>query len=99
LATGPDPARCGADGFCTYLESGPFLFGAPEEYANRKEAHDEGGPAILVVEVPDEIIALAENEWFPLSQGLVQVSPGAGLDELLTAWPHLRKEIRLIESL
>jgi hypothetical protein len=27
--------------------------------------------------------------WFPLSQGVVQFDPGAGLEELLAAWPEL----------
>jgi hypothetical protein len=69
-----------------YLETGPFLFGMPDEYARGKarEFPDEGGPVILVLEVPDEIVQKAANEWFPLCQGLVQFDPGSGLEELVT---------------
>jgi hypothetical protein len=34
------------------------------------------------------------NEWFPLSQGLVQFDTDAGIEELAAAWPTLAKEIR-----
>jgi hypothetical protein len=34
------------------------------------------------------------NEWFPLSQGLIQFDTGAGLEELLAAWPSLDKRIQ-----
>ncbi len=80
------------------LETGPFLFGRPEEYARGKarEFPDEGGPVILVVDVPDEIVQHAVNEWFPLSQGLVQFDRGAGLEELVAAWPNLTKEMRIV---
>ena len=102
VAAGPDPnfAEPGgsqrAEGFSTCLETGPFLFGRPEEYALRKAAAfpGEGGPAILKIEVPDDLIALAVNEfYFPLSQGLVQFDKGAGLEELRAAWPSLAKEV------
>jgi hypothetical protein len=50
------------------------------------------------VEVPDNLIALAVNEFFPLSQGVVQFDEGAGLDELRAAWPTLPKQIREVED-
>ncbi len=78
------------------LEGGPFHFGTPEEYA-RGEAHEfpnEGGPAIVAVDVPEDIVQRAVNEWFPLSQGLIQFDSGAGLEELTAAWMSLVKEIR-----
>ncbi len=83
------------DGFSMCLEEGPYFFGTPEEYACRKAAEfpDEGGPVILVVDVSEDIVAKAINEWFPLSQGLVQFDPGAGLEELMAAWPTLEKHI------
>ena len=86
------------DGFSMNLESGPFHFGRPEDYARgkAKEFPNEGGPVILVVDVPDEIVQLAANEWYPLSQGLVQFDPGSGLEELAAAWPNLAKEIRSV---
>ena len=97
LDLGPDPrfrepgGRATADGFSTCLESGPFHFGTPAEYARGKarEFPDEGGPAILVLDVPDEIVRSAASEWFPLSQGLVQFDPGSGLEALLAAWPAI----------
>jgi hypothetical protein len=102
LANGPDPefiepgGGTRAEGFSTCLEAGPFPVGSPEEYARRKAAAfpDEGGPAILRVDVPDDVIALAVDEaYFPLSQGLVQFDEGAGLEELRAAWSSLTKQI------
>ena len=102
---GPDPnyVEAGhgmkAESFSTCLEQGPLLIGTPEEYACAKAADfpGEGGAAILEGDVPDEIIKLAVNEWFPLSQGLVQFDEGAGLDELIAAWPTLTKQIRPVD--
>jgi hypothetical protein len=86
------------EGFSTYLEAGPFLFGSVEDYARSKAQKfpDEGGSVILAVDVPDDIVEQAVNDWFPLSQGLVQFDHGAGLEELIAAWPVLAKEIREI---
>jgi hypothetical protein len=102
LQDGPDPGfrepggRGGDDGFSLNLEDGPFLFGTVEEYARGKsrEFPGEGGPVILAVDVPDEIVKKAVNDWFPLSQGLVQFDLGSGLEELLKAWSSLAKETR-----
>lgn len=83
-----------------YLEHGPYLFRPPKKYATGKAAAfpSEGGPVILAVDVPDEIIALAVDELFPPGQGLVQFEAGAGLEELLTAWPGLWKQIRQVDD-
>ena len=106
-AQGPDPdflepgGGTRAEGFSTCLESGPFPLGTPRKYARRKAADfpNEGGPAILAVEVPDDIIALAVDEvYFPLSQGVVQFDEGAGLDELRAAWSTLSKQILSVEG-
>ena len=102
LEQGPDPnfqepgGKPGESGFSMSLETGPFLFGRPEDYAQGKASQfpDEGGPAILLVDVPFDIIQLAVNAWFPLGQGLVQFDRGAGLEELIAAWPDLPKGIR-----
>jgi hypothetical protein len=82
-------------GFRCTSRLAPFLFGTPAGYARGKAAAfpGEGGPVILAVSVPEDIIAMAVNEWFPLSQGLVQFDPGAGLEELMAAWPTLEKRI------
>ena len=96
---GPDPTLLGPEGFSTYLAHGPFLFGTPQEYACGKAAAfpNEGGAAILAMDVPDDIIALAVDVYFPLSQGLVQFDAGAGLTELRAAWSTLWTEVRPVE--
>jgi hypothetical protein len=97
----PEPGGQGLDeAFSFYLEGGPFPFGTPEAYARGKARSfpDEGGPVILAVDVPDDIVAHAVNEWLPLSQGLVQFDWGAGLEELLSAWQTLPKQIRDIND-
>lgn len=113
LLEGPDPdfreplsqsnklAGPRAESFSTYLEFGPFTLSPPEEYARRKFSQfpDEGGPVILMIDVPDEIIALAVDEdYLPLSQGVVQFDEGAGLEELRIAWPTLSKRIVPVED-
>ena len=106
IASGPDPRYCepggnpSEEGFSLYIEGGPFPFGTPEDYARGKAAKfpNEGGPAILEVDVPDDIVALATEEWLPLSQGLVQFDLGAGVEELLAAWPTLAKRAMALGS-
>jgi hypothetical protein len=78
---------------------------SPEEVAvpcqRSEETIRQGGTraAILRVDVPDEIIALATDEvYFPLSQGLVQFDEGAGLEELRAAWSSLTKAIELLQG-
>jgi hypothetical protein len=78
---------------------GPFVLGTPEEYARKKALRypGEGGPAIIRVDVPNHVIALAVDEdYFPLSQGLIQFDEGSGLRELRAIWSTLSKEVRLI---
>jgi hypothetical protein len=104
LEQGPNPyfqepgGQAGDESFSMSVEGGPFLFGRPEDYARgkAKEFPDEGGPAILVVDVPDNIVQRAVNDWFPLNQGLIQFDLGAGLEELLAVWPNISREIRNI---
>lgn len=98
VAGSPNPTVMGGEGFSTYLERGPFLFGTPEEYACGKAAAfpNEGGAAILAVDVPEDILTLAVDEYFPLSQGLVRFDEGKGLTELRTAWSTLWMEIRSV---
>jgi hypothetical protein len=107
LVQGPDPnfvepgGIIRAEGFSTCLEKGPFPLGSPEVYARHKAAAfaNEGGPVILVVNVPDDIIALAVDEvYLPLSQGVVQFDKGAGLEELLAVWQTLAKQIFVLEN-
>jgi hypothetical protein len=83
------------EGFSFCFQSGLFLFGTPTEYACGKAVAfpNEGGPAILEVHVPDDMIATADNGWFPPSQGIVQFDIGGGIEELLAIWPSLPKRI------
>lgn len=102
MRLGPDPryqepgGQGQADGFSMSVEAGPFPFGTPAKYARGKadKFPSEGGPVILAVDVPDAVIAAAADDCFPVGQGLVQFDSGAGLEELLAAWPSLTKEIR-----
>jgi hypothetical protein len=104
LRHGPNPhfqepgGQAGDDGFSMTVETGPFYFGKPEDYARGKASAfpGEGGPVILAVDVPDDIVQKAVNDWFPLHQGLIQFELGAGLEELLDDWPILAKEIRSV---
>jgi hypothetical protein len=104
IRNGPDPRYLepggvpSNDGFSTYLESGPFMFKRPEEYATGK-AHQfpgEGGPVILVIEgVPDDVLSAANRlGLLPLKSGVVQFDHGDGLEELLAVWNNLTKTIR-----
>lgn len=85
-----------ADSFSTCPESGPFVFGTPEDYARLKAKGfpNEGDPVILVMDIPDDIVSLAADDlYMPVSQGTVQFSKGWGLDELLAAWPGISTQI------
>ncbi len=103
IELGPDPrfrepgGQATDDGFSLNLETGPFHFGIPDDYARGKaeEFSDEGGAVILVLEVPDEIVQTAITEWLPLSQGLVQFDPGSGLEELKTAWSRIASSAQI----
>jgi hypothetical protein len=105
IATGPDPdfiepgGGPRAEGFSTYLDTGPFAFGTPEEYAGRKAVlfPNEGGAVILRIEVPDAVVALAVDEHLPLSQGVVQFDEGMGLEALQQAWLTLTKSIESVQ--
>jgi hypothetical protein len=107
LAHGPDPdfvepgGGTRAEGFSACLEAGPFPLGTPRESARRKAARfpDEGGPAILAVDVPDEIIALAaDGVYFPPGQGVVQFDQGTGLEELRAGWSDLPRHIVSVQG-
>lgn len=84
------------DGFSMYRDGGPYLFQPPERYAIGKSRQfpSEGGPCLLFVEIPTVIVERAWTPWFHPEDGIVQFDAGAGLEELLAAWPSLVKEIR-----
>jgi hypothetical protein len=79
-----------AGGFSTAPTHGPYRYGDPQIIAAGKAAlfPDEGGPAILEIEVPEEILALAINEVTE-----IRFDRGFGLEELRKAWPALPKRI------
>jgi hypothetical protein len=95
LLGGPDPnfvepgGPRPAEGFSAVDTIGPFPFGTAEQYAAGKARAfpNEGGPAILEVEVPEDIAALADLG------GEYRFEPGYGLEELLQAWPQLTKRV------
>ena len=91
IALGPDPdfqepgGGVRAESFSTCFEIGPFPLGTPEEYAHLKSTafSNVGGPVIVWMDVPDDIIELAVDPlYFPLSQGIVQFDEGKGLEDL-----------------
>jgi hypothetical protein len=94
LQNGPDPTLVvggdTANGLSTAPAQGPFTLGAPEDYARGKARlfPQEGGPAILEIDVPTSIVALAVRPG-----GEVWFGPGFGLEELLAAWPHISKRV------
>jgi len=103
---GPDPNFVEPNGvgraesFSACLVFGPFPLGTPEAYAclKAKGFPSEGGPAMLGVDVPDDIITLAVDEkYFPLGQGFVQFDEDAGLEELRAIWPDLRRRVISLE--
>lgn len=79
-----------AEGFSTVPAGKSCAVGVPERYARGKASNfpNEGGPAILEIEVSQEIIDLADHNG-----GDVRFWPGMGLEELLDAWPTLPKRI------
>lgn len=106
-ANGPDPnyrePGTGnlppAEGFSTVIGDGrPCGTGTPEVAARNKHAlfPGEGGPAILEVVVPAEIMAILYAD--PLAAGLarggeIRFEPESGLDELRAEWPNLTKRV------
>ncbi len=66
-------------------ESGP-----PERYARGKaeQAADEGGPVILEIDVPEDVMDAAL-----VTVGEVRFEMDCGLPELLQSWPTLPKRI------
>lgn len=108
VALGPNPnfieprGNSKADGFSTCLELGPFPLGTPEKYARGKSLSfpDEGGPVILAFDIPDAVVELAVDEqYFPLSQGIVQFDEGKGLEELRAGWSTFKSWIISVDEL
>lgn len=100
LANGPDPRYLEPsgipvnEGFSTYLKQGPFMIETPEKYALGKARlyANEGGPVILELDVPDDIVNKAVEGLFDVSWGLVQFDVGAGIEELWARWDEVRRK-------
>lgn len=96
LLHGPDPDYVEpgggprAGGFSTAVARPPHPVGSPALYAAGKARlfPNEGGPAILEVEVPAWIVRLGSD-----TGGEIRFEPGDGLEELLAAWPALPMRI------
>jgi hypothetical protein len=96
LQNGPNPnfrepgGSDSAGGFSTCPTRGPSSVGAPEQYATGKATlfPNEGGPAIVEIEVPEDVIDLAID-----AGGEIRFQPGFGLEELRQAWPLITKRI------
>ncbi len=95
VRSGPDPnyrepgGLVRAEGFSTARVQGSYPQGSPERAAAGKARlfPNEGGPAIVEVEVPESIVRMAELA------GEVRFEPGFGLEELLQVWASLPKRI------
>ena len=90
------PSSYGDDlGFSLVLKGMRSYLGEPEEYAHGKARlfADEGGPAVLEVDVPQRIINCSDVEYAPPSQGIVVFDWQHGLCELLDVWSGLNKRI------
>jgi hypothetical protein len=110
VKNGPDaryrePNGTTADGFSTTPAVGPFDIGSPEDYARGKAANfpSEGGPAIVALDLSDELAQAIIGDVGKLVQGKafhagteIRFDPGGGLEELLAAWPGLMKTISLL---
>ncbi len=81
-------------GFCVTAKDGPFPLGSPEDYARTKALNfpNEGGPVMLEMVIPDEIIRLCETPT-----GDLQFDYGYGIEELRAAWPLIQKQLCQLE--
>lgn len=98
---GPDPSfeepggGAPADGFSTARANSPSGVGTPEQYARGKADlfPNEGGPAVLEVDVPKSIVRKAIR-----AEGEVRFDPGYGLEELKGSWGSLKKNVSKLDD-
>jgi hypothetical protein len=98
LQNGPDPrykevgGQDVAEGFSTARAEQGQKRPSPEDYARKKAYNfpNEGGPAIIEIEVPESIVKKADLE------DEVRFEARYGLEELLAAWASLSKRIELL---
>jgi hypothetical protein len=94
IRVGPEPdygKSVGVRGdhvFSLYCEGASPDYGTAEEYAFGKDRlfPHEGGPVILTIDIPDDIIAQSVPEIDPFSFGYVEFQKGFGIDALRAAW-------------
>ena len=89
----PDPP-----GFSTARVDRPCALGTPEGYARGKALNfpGEGGPVIIEMEVPADLIAILEADPHSLdsmASGDTCFDDQVGIKELLAAWPVIPKRI------
>ena len=96
VLNGPDPdyretvESTPAEGFFGARASGPYPCGSPQDYAMLKAKlfPEEGGPAIVEMAIPVPIALLADQ-----SGGDYRFLQDYGIEDLLAAWPTIRKRI------
>lgn len=76
----------------------PFALGRSERYARGKALNfpNEGGPVILELEVPADVIAILEADLIAaakMASGDTCFDVAVGIKELLAAWPGIPKRI------
>jgi hypothetical protein len=110
IKNGPDelfrePNGSTADGFSTCPAEGPFDFGSAEDYARGKAANfpNEGGPAIVAFELPDDLVSILVGGVGQLILGKafhagteIRFEAGGGLEQLQAAWPQLTKTVTFL---
>jgi hypothetical protein len=77
------------------------MVGTAEQYARNKAKlfPNEGGAAILEIEVPSQIVerVYSHPDLGPAAEsGDIRFEPGVGLEELIAAWPTLTKRITIL---
>jgi hypothetical protein len=96
LLGGPDPdfhepgELTRAEAFSTAPLGGRGRLGDPDVIARQKARlfEGEGGPVVLEIHVPAEVVARADD----YGDG-IRFGPGFGLEELLTVWPTIHKRL------
>jgi hypothetical protein len=96
---GTTPNLPAAEGYSTVIGDGrPCSTGTPDEAARNKDSlfPNEGGPAIVELQVPDWIMAILHAD--PIAAGLarsgeIRFEPESGLTELRTEWQNLSKRV------
>ena len=84
--------------FSTTRLDHPFALGRSERYAHGKSLNfpNEGGPVILELEVPADVIAILEADLIAaakMASGDTCFDDAVGIKDLLAAWPGIPKRI------